>query len=195
MSQEKNEGSKGELNEINLIVKQVLSGKHDSFAEIVRRFQHKIYGMAIGYTRNPESASDLTQEIFLETFKSLSRFDQTRSFTNWILKIASNHCYKFLRKKTTLPLTEDIEQVSDFDPLEVAVETEAREQVLEAFNKLGEDLKITAWLFYFFERSCNQISEILEIPLSLVKVRLFRARQAMGFFLEKNVTKKPEREI
>ncbi|MFZ2957352.1 MAG: sigma-70 family RNA polymerase sigma factor [Candidatus Ozemobacteraceae bacterium] len=180
--------------EVTLIVQRVLAGKTNEFAEIVRRYQAKIFGMALAYTRNTEAAGDLVQDIFLATYESLPRYDQARSFTNWILKIATHHCYKFLRRDRR-PQHSEEPQNNLPDPLETALQKERSERVLAVFHLLNEEMKMVVWLYYFFDRKCEQIAEILEISTSLVKVRLFRARQTMGKALESEVQDTQDHEI
>ncbi len=166
------------------IVRQVLAGRVEAFGELVKRYQSKIYMMALYHVRRPAAAEDVVQEVFIATYQSLGRFDQSRSFTNWILKIATNHCYKALRKKTPVPLP-DAEIPIFCDPLDEQLRRERQEAVGAAMARLPEDFKLVVWLFYFFERSYQQISEILEIPQHLVKIRLFRARRILGQTLQK----------
>ncbi len=166
----------------NALVQAVMSGHKESFSELIRPYQSRIYGMAMGYTRNPEEAKDLAQDVFVATFQSLPRFDRVRPFRNWILKIATHHCYMFLRKRGR-PTPPPPLPPPEADPLDVQVETESREEIRAAFHRLEEDQKMVVWLYYFFNRSCQEIAEILEISLALVKVRLFRARQALGSIL------------
>jgi len=168
-----------QISETVQIIRDVLAGKENEFAKIVQKYQTKIYGMALGYTRNREAANDLVQDIFLAVFESLSRYDQSRSFTNWILKIASNHCCKYFRHHSKVRPFEEIPSNLP-DPLETAIQQERREQVLRAFHSLDDEMKMVVWLYYFFDRTYDQIAEILGISLALVKIRLFRARQAMG---------------
>ncbi len=180
----KTERQESENREIIEIVKRVLAGQRDDFGEIIRRYQVKIFGMAIFHTRNATLAEELTQEIFVQTFQSLPRFDQTKSFTNWILRIATNHCYKSLRRKPSISL--DGKEIPLYiDPLDDHVRQERRQMVMEALSKLPEEQKLVIWMFYFFERSYEQISEILEMPLHLVKIRLFRGKKALGELLRK----------
>lgn len=166
------------------IVRQVLAGRVEAFSELVKRYQSKIYMMALYHVRRPAAAEDVVQEVFIATYQSLERFDQSRSFTNWILKIATNHCYKALRKKAPVPLP-DAEIPIFCDPLDEQLRRERQEAVGAAMARLPDDFKLVVWLFYFFERSYQQISEILEIPQHLVKIRLFRARRMLGQTLQK----------
>lgn len=167
------------------LVREVLSGRTEAFGELVKRYQSKIYMMGLFYTRHPAAAEDVVQEVFLATYQSLGKFDQSRSFTNWILKIATNHCYKAIRKKPAIPLSD--KEIPIFcDPLDEQLLRERQEAVAGALSSLPEDFKLVVWLFYFFERSYQQISDILEIPVHLVKIRLFRARRQMGQTLKQS---------
>ncbi|MBU1106037.1 MAG: sigma-70 family RNA polymerase sigma factor [Candidatus Riflebacteria bacterium] len=163
----------------SVLVGKILSGQKNCYAEIITRFQNRIFSMTFSYTRNYEDARDLTQEIFIAVFNSLARFDKTRSLTNWVLKIAVHHCYQFLRKTRRPPKV--LDSPADFpDPLDVQIKGELHGKLLKAFDNLTEDLKLTVWLYYFLERSCKESAEILEISIDLVKVRLFRARKILG---------------
>ncbi|HOY67011.1 MAG TPA: sigma-70 family RNA polymerase sigma factor [Candidatus Ozemobacteraceae bacterium] len=173
------------------LVRQVLNGHTDAFGELVRRYQSKIYMMALYHTRQPSAAEDVVQEVFLAVYKSLGRFDQARSFTNWILKIATNHCYKAIRRRPAIPLPDrDIPVFCD--PLDDQLLKERQEAVGAALAKLPEDFRLVVWLYYFFERSYQQIADILEIPLHLVKIRLFRAKRSLGQALRQSSAIEPE---
>ncbi|MBI3040000.1 RNA polymerase sigma factor [bacterium] len=169
------------------LVRQSLLGKKDAFVEIIKRYQKKAFGMAFFHCRNKSEAEDLTQEIFLSTYSSLSRFDQTRSFTNWFLRIVTNHCLNYAKKKRNSPLLVDVSLFPPLlsDPAVEQIAQEQREKLFTALNQINEDFRLPLWLFYFFDRSYEQISEILEIPINLVKVRLFRGKLAIGKLIKK----------
>ncbi|HNW36145.1 MAG TPA: sigma-70 family RNA polymerase sigma factor, partial [Candidatus Ozemobacteraceae bacterium] len=119
--------------------------------------------------------------IFLAVYQSLPRFDTNRPFMNWLLRIASHHCFQYARRKKMIarhPI--DPNPTGELDPLDFHVRAEARQAVLECFHELDDNHKMVVWLYYFLDRSCREISEILEISVDLVKIRLFRARREMG---------------
>lgn len=161
----------------------VLAGHQQAFAGLVRLYQGRIYAMARGYFRNPEEASDVAQEVFLAVFASLPRFDRSRPFRHWLLRIATNHCIQHLRRKTRPPLPPDPPAPLP-DPLEVQVQNEERERVRQAMDRLDEDLRDVVIHYYLLDQSCPDIAETLGITLSLVKVRLLRARRAMVVILK-----------
>ena len=165
------------------LVRQVLNGHTNAFGELVRRYQGKIFRMSFLVTRNGPAAEDLSQEIFLAAFSSLPRFDLNRSFTNWILKIATNHCMNSIRRSSR-PSKAVIEVKPLGSPEEEQLLKEEREKVLEALLQVEDEYKLVIWLYYFLERSYLQISEILDIPLHLVKIRLFRGKKMLGQLLK-----------
>lgn len=161
------------------LVDMILSGRKNCFAQIVDRYQNRVFAITLSYCRNLEEARDLTQDIFIAVFNSLARFDKARSLTNWVLKISVYHCYQYLRKTRRPPKLPELP--ADFpDPLDVQLKAELKGKLLRAFDNLNEDLKLPVWLYYFLDRNCKEIAEILEISLDLVKIRLFRARKFLG---------------
>ncbi|RCK79666.1 MAG: RNA polymerase sigma factor SigW [Candidatus Ozemobacter sibiricus] len=162
-----------------------MAGHPDAFAEIIRRYQGKIFSMALFYTRSVAAAEDVVQEIFLATYQSLGRYDPTRSFTNWILQIATHHCCKAVRRPAGARRAPE-EAIHPFvDPEETLLARERQDMVISALKSLPDDQKLVIWLFYFFDRSYAQIAEILDIPLHLVKIRLFRGKKALGDILRR----------
>jgi len=163
------------------LVAATLAGRKEAFETIIKRYQQRIFGMCWSYSRQREEALDLTQEIFLAVYQSIPRFDRNRPFVNWLVRIASHHCFQYARRRKMMarhPI--DPPSQEGTDPLDFHVRAEAREAVLKSFFELDDDHKMVVWLYYFLNRSCREISEILEISVDLAKIRLFRARREMG---------------
>ncbi|HOY66811.1 MAG TPA: sigma-70 family RNA polymerase sigma factor [Candidatus Ozemobacteraceae bacterium] len=163
------------------LVVATLNGHKNAFALLVQKYQQRIFGMAWSYTHQREEALDLTQDIFFAVYQSLPRFDPARPFVNWLLRISSHHCFQFNRRRKMIarhPVDPIVPEESD--PLDFHVHQEAKNAVLACFHELDDDHKMVVWLYYFLDRSCRDISEILEISVDLVKIRLFRARREMG---------------
>jgi RNA polymerase sigma factor (sigma-70 family) len=81
------------------LVKQAKQGDVDAFAELVRRFQEKIFHTILSLTKNQQDAYDLTQETFMHAYKSLGNFKQRSAFSTWIYRIAVNLTLNFLKRK------------------------------------------------------------------------------------------------
>jgi RNA polymerase sigma-70 factor (ECF subfamily) len=175
----------GQVSPEAALIAEILAGRRDRFADLIRPFERRIYAMAWNFTHHHEAANDLAQEIFLATYRSLPTFNRSRPFLPWLMRIATNHCYKALHRRSREPILSKPVGPEPPDPLLVQVRAEWRAEVLAAFQALPDDFKLVVWLYYFFERSCRQIAEILEISEDLVKIRLFRARKLMGARLGK----------
>ncbi|HEX2268098.1 MAG TPA: sigma-70 family RNA polymerase sigma factor, partial [Pyrinomonadaceae bacterium] len=83
------------------LVASAISGIEGSFEELVRRYQRPISAYVYRMVGNYESALDLTQEIFIKVYSSLSRYRSEFKFSTWIYKIAHNAAVDHLRRTTT----------------------------------------------------------------------------------------------
>ncbi|MEI0736199.1 sigma-70 family RNA polymerase sigma factor [Paenibacillus sp. JTLBN-2024] len=83
------------------LVKQVLAGHKDSFAQLVDTHKNKIYGLLLGMGASPQDAQDYTQEAFLKAYRKLASFREDSSFASWLYTIAVNVMRDAMRKKKT----------------------------------------------------------------------------------------------
>ena len=80
------------------IIARVRAGETGAFADLVRRHQDRVYGMALRTTGRPEDAEDLAQDVFLSVFRGLAAFKGDAQFTTWLYRIAWNRCADWLRR-------------------------------------------------------------------------------------------------
>lgn len=78
----------------------VLSGRTEAFEPLVTPFRGPLLALAMRLTRNREEALEVVQEALLRAFRSLGRFDLSRSFRNWLFQIAANEARDRYRKRT-----------------------------------------------------------------------------------------------
>ena len=81
------------------LVERFQSGEEEAFNELVRRYQRKIYSLIYKYVSNPETAGDLTQEVFIKAFRALPCFKRQSAFYSWLYRIAINLCIDFIRQQ------------------------------------------------------------------------------------------------
>lgn len=74
-------------------------GSEEAFSELVKVYQSKVFSMALSFTRDRETADDLSQEIFLKAYLALPKFRFGSEFGTWLYRVAMNHVKDFLRKK------------------------------------------------------------------------------------------------
>ena len=176
---------------IQSLIKDALAGKQSAYEALLKRYKNGIYSMIYQMIRNREETEDLVQETFIKAFNSLENYNKNYAFSTWLYKIAFNHCIDAIRKKKlkTLPLDKPIKlrngevfhQVSDESQTPEAdfLFTEKRKQIQKAIDNLPEKYRITIILRHKEERSYEEISQILNIPIGTVKARIFRAREIL----------------
>lgn len=84
------------------IVSRCLSGEIEAFEMLVRKYQENIISLAWLILRDREEAKDLTQDTFIQCYAHLNRFDESRSFKNWLLSIAYKRCLDRKKKAKSL---------------------------------------------------------------------------------------------
>ena len=166
--------------EDRMIVAQVVSGQKDLFRLLVKRHEQAVYGMGISFFRNAEDASDFTQEVFLKTFRNLSRFEGRSRFSTWVYKIAYNTAINNITRKKEYHSLVENEIIPDNDtPERKAIRNLARNAVLEAITELPQRFRICVDLFFFYDRSYQEIEAITGYPVNTIKSHVFRAKKIL----------------
>lgn len=174
------------------LVREVLSGENSrAYAELMDLYWDTIYYMLLKMTGSPEDTEDLTIETFSKAFNNLGQYTPSFAFSTWLFKIATNHCIDFLRKKKKNVLNnEGNEHIDSSDHLEHVEgsgsgpdESLIRGQkiilVRQVVDRLKPRYQNLIKLRYFEERSYEEISEMMGLPLGTVKAQLFRARELL----------------
>jgi RNA polymerase sigma-70 factor, ECF subfamily len=167
------------------LIQSTVAGDDEAFAELVRRHKHKVFGIAARFARNDAELNDICQEIFVKAYQNLKSFRGEAPFEHWVSRIAVRSCYNFLRATRR-----DREDVA-LDGIEIGVQPDsniehARELLRWAMAKLSADERLVITLLELEERSVRETAELTGWSESNVKVRAFRARQALKRILEAN---------
>jgi RNA polymerase sigma-70 factor (ECF subfamily) len=176
-----------------MIVSQIAAGQKDMFRLLVRRHERAVYGMGLSFFRNAEDASDFTQEVFLKVYRSLSRFEGRSRFSTWLYKIAYNTAVNGVnRRKEYRSLAEDdsLEDAPAIDndtPERLLLRGAARDAVTEALKELPERYRVCVDLFFFYDRSYQEIEAITGFPVNTIKSHVFRAKKLLREKLEEMV--------
>jgi RNA polymerase sigma-70 factor (ECF subfamily) len=175
----------GDDEDDGLIVEQILGGQKEMFRLLVARHERAVFGMGMSFFHNRDDASDFVQEVFLKVFRSLSRFEGRSRFSTWLYKVAYNTAVNSLtRKKDYHNLAED-EVIPDGDtPERRLLRSTAREAVLEAVGDLPGRYRICVDLFFFYDRSYQEIEAITGYPVNTIKSHVFRAKKLLRERLE-----------
>jgi RNA polymerase sigma-70 factor (ECF subfamily) len=163
-----------------LIISQILSGQKELFRFLVKRHEQAVYGMGLSFFRNPEDASDFTQDVFLKVYRGLSRFQGNSRFSTWLYKIAYNTAVNGVtRRKEYRSLAEEEVPCDEDTPERKLVREASRGAVLAAIGELPERYRICVDLFFFYSRSYQEIEAITGFPVNTVKSHVFRAKKLL----------------
>ncbi|MCK6620088.1 MAG: sigma-70 family RNA polymerase sigma factor [Calditrichaceae bacterium] len=167
-------------------------GDQKAFEALLKKYRNLVYHVMFKMVRNPQEAEDLCQEAFIKAFGALSSFNEEFAFSTWLMKIATNNCIDYLRKRKLRtysidePLQYKDEQVQvelpDHDPTpdKQLLNEERRKLINDAIQSLPPRYRHVIILRHQEEKSYEDIAEILKLPLGTVKARIFRAREMLN---------------
>lgn len=150
-----------------------------AFAELVVRYQDRLYTYLYRMTGSREDAQDLAQETFVRAYRALPRFNLEAPFRPWLYKIATNLAINHIKgKKPVLVLEEYVP--SRLDTPEQQVEaSEVHRIVAAAIAELPETYRPVVLMRHIEDLSYDEIGRALDLPIGTVKVRLHRARATL----------------
>ena len=178
------------------IIERTLAGETDAFSLLVRRWERPIYGLSLRMLGRDEDARDVCQETFLAAFRNLRKFRGDAKFSSWLYRIALNACHSKLRKGSGT-VEHSIDQEDDNgrkfeladDGAEFMPDRMHRDQratvVRRALQALPAEMRQVIVMKEYEELTFAEIAEILNVPVSTVKSRLYTGLQQMRARLEK----------
>jgi RNA polymerase sigma-70 factor (ECF subfamily) len=168
-----------------MIVAQVVAGHKEEFRLLVRRYERAVFGMGLSFFRNRDDAADFTQDVFLKTFRSLGRFEGRSRFSTWLYKIAYNTAVNSLkRNREYRSLAEGDMPVDNHTPERDLLRSVVKDAITEAVTGLPERYRLCVDLYFFYDRSYQEIETITGFPINTVKSHVFRAKKLLRGKLE-----------
>lgn len=170
------------------IVRRVLAGDTEGFAELIDRYKLAVYNLCARMLHDPTEAEDAAQEVFVRAYTQLHSYQPGRRFSTWILSIASHYCIDLLRRRKPSVDLDTIafwKQSEQPEPEEQAMTTETRDEVRGLLEKLPDKYRGVTVLRYWQDMSYEEIADATGLSVATVKTRLFRARELLAKELEK----------
>ena len=171
------------------LIKAVLSGDDDAFAELIRRYKRKIFLIVAKFARDDDELDDVSQEIFVKMYQGLNKYRGDAPFEHWLSKLAVNACYDMLRKRQReadkVPL-ETVEFSLSSPGNQEGRSRDAWGILRKALTRLRPEDRLVITLLNLEEKSVREISDLTGWSESKVKVRAFRARKELKKILEKS---------
>lgn len=152
---------------------------------LYERYGHLVFGLALNYLKNRNDAEDLTSQVFENLFQKLQKHN-VQHFKSWLYMLSKNECLMFLRRKKP---TGDIDnhQFREEEPATACEEKEVQLELLEEkIGLLKEEQQQCVRLFYLEEKSYQQVSEELNLPLNKVKSAIQNGKRNLKILLEQH---------
>ena len=162
-----------------VLLRRAQRGDEAAFRTIVEDYSTPVFNYVLRLTGDRTSAEDLTQEVFFKVFQALPGFSSRCSFTTWLFQVTKNRVLDEFRARERRPNAvvnlDDMPMLSVVDrPIE---EGEAIDGVWRAVRELNPDLKMALLLRDVVGLAYTEIADALEITLSTVKWRIYKARE------------------
>lgn len=159
------------------IVELVRIKNKELYAVIIERYENKLVRYAEYLIGDYDKASDAVQDSFIKAYINLNGFDVKKKFSSWIYRIVHNEAINLLDKnKKTLKLDPKI----DFDSGVNIEDSYVKEELVSHAHKCLEEMDLIyrepLSLFYIENKSYEEISDILRLPMGTVAVRINRAK-------------------
>jgi RNA polymerase sigma factor (sigma-70 family) len=150
------------------------SGNPEAAAAFIRRFQGRVYGLAVTMLRDPDLAQDVAQETFVRAWRYAATYDARRGrVATWLLAIARNLAIDRTRLRSATPMDpEVIASELELDREDAPVDVPERERVRQAVGALPDDQRRALVLAMYAGRTAREISELDGVALGTVKTRI-----------------------
>jgi RNA polymerase sigma-70 factor (ECF subfamily) len=168
------------------LIGRIAAGDKLAMRALFARHQVRVFRFALRLLRDRQRAEDVTSEVFLEVWRNAAAFEARSAASTWLLSIARFKALSSLRRRGDAPLDDAaaaaIADTAD-DP-EVTVRKKERGEILrDCLTRLSGDHREIIDLVYYQGRSISEVAQIVGIPESTVKTRMFHARKQLSALL------------
>ena len=172
-----------------MLAQQILSGDTEAFEELMNRYKRSIFTIAYRMMGNYHEAEDISQEVFVNVYRKIYQFDNSKKLAPWIHRIAVNTCISTMRKRNkvvTMSFDEGYVPINDAelnelyeDPQLIIEQKELKKEIDTALMELPESYRMVLILRYQLDLKNQEIAEIIGVSRENVDVKIHRARKAL----------------
>jgi RNA polymerase sigma-70 factor (ECF subfamily) len=187
---------------VAMLVRRCVAGDAVAWEEIVQRYNRRIYNICYRFAGSADDAQDLTQEVFIKMYRTLTSYDVERgAFMTWVTTITRNLLVDHFRKSLQDRLTDSIDvapsEHEDAMPMSDRIQDktptpdaraqsrETRETVHRALQKLSPELREAVILRDLQDMDYREIATVLRVPEGTVKSRINRGRAELARLLQR----------
>ena len=162
-------------------------GDQDAFAQLVQRYQRRVFNLVYRMLQQYEEATEITQETFLAAWQGLPAFRGDARFPTWLYRIAYNCCLKQLEQRKrdkalqiALQAEQFLEDAHNDEHPDAQLDAHDRQALVrEHLSQLPAKYRIVLILRHLQDMTYEEMAEILTMPIGTIKTHLFRARNLL----------------
>ena len=178
----------------SVLIEKAKNGNKGAFSILVNKYYPRVYATLFSFTKSKEDSEDLSQQTFIKVWQQLESFRGDSAFFTWVYRIAINLAKNFVassgykKQKINTSIEQAEIDISSFEDIESAViHKQSLNEIKNFINTLPESLKTAFTLREVEGRSYEDISVITDTPIGTVRSRIFRARESIIDFMQKEL--------
>lgn len=178
----------------SVLIEKAKNGNKGAFSILVNKYYPRVYATLFSFTKSKEDSEDLSQQTFIKVWQQLDSFRGDSAFFTWVYRIAINLAKNFVassgykKQKINTSIEQAEIDISSFQDIESAViHKQSLKEIKNFINTLPESLKTAFTLREVEGRSYEDISVITDTPIGTVRSRIFRARESIIDFMQKEL--------
>jgi len=178
------------------LVSRCRQGELAAFTELFRRYEARIYRLALTILRHERDAEDAVQDTCLRVFERIKRYRGESSFETWLTAVVVNVCRDRLRRRRVrqaLPLDWLRGQAVGDDVAQAVAERLQRQSLWSLVDRLQDKYRLPVILHYHEGLPCGEVAEVLGLPVTTVYARLNAARVQLRAMLREDLQRGLER--
>ncbi len=162
------------------LIVEIREKNKELYSEVMRRYQTKLSHYLKKFFRSQDELDDVLQETFIKAYKNLYGFDVDKKFSSWIYRIAHNEAVNYIKKnfKKTISLDETEWEIVDkkLDLHDQIDNKQLGERIQHGLVELKEKYREPLILYFFEQKTYEEISDILHLPRNTVGILIMRGK-------------------
>lgn len=168
------------------IISDILAGDREQYALLVKQYERLVFSIALRSLRDRALAEDATQDTFIKAYLHLGAYNPQYRFSTWISRICQNTCTDMHRRQRETASMEEAEWMRDPGPSpeDLTLDREQARMLQAHVSSLEDMYREPLMLYHAKGMKYEEIARLLDIPMSMVKNRIFRARRMLRTRIE-----------
>jgi RNA polymerase sigma-70 factor (ECF subfamily) len=159
------------------LVQEILAGRRDAFAELVRRYERSVRAAARSILKKPHAADDAAQEAFVRAWQQLRNLRNPKVFGMWLIQITRRCAFDSLKRQQSLTLSDRLDCMASHE--RNGQLDEKNQNLLETIQALPATERQVVMLRYFGPHSVRELAQVLNRSVGTVTKQLSRAHRRL----------------